>query len=388
MARYDERICRCALNRLFGFRPDIAHAMVDVFGSAAEVFAADRKSLPPGTARYFSREGGISDREYEKSETELTALGKRGCRFLCDADPGYPPLLKECPDHPLGLYVRSGSAPEETFCPDRTFISVVGTRDMSSYGREWCRRIVSDLADTGSGICIVSGLALGCDITAHRAAMERGIPTIAVLPTGIDTVYPRRHAADAARIAGSARCAVITDYPPGTVPLQVNFIRRNRIIAGISEATILIESKERGGGMISARLAFSYDRDVYALPGRIDDTRSKGCNLLIREEIASPVISTDTLAAGLGLGSRRKMRTAADDREILSRRFSAHLSAADISSMADILMRIRKDRGTDIGELASSCGISYRKAAELTSMLESDGLISIDLMQRCTIRIK
>lgn len=388
MARYDERICRCALNRLFGFRPDIAHAMVDVFGSAAEVFAADRKSLPPGTARYFSREGGISDREYEKSETELTALGKRGCRFLCDADPGYPSLLKECPDHPLGLYVRSCSAPEETFCPDRTFISVVGTRDMSSYGREWCRRIVSDLADTGSGICIVSGLALGCDITAHRAAMERGIPTIAVLPTGIDTVYPRRHAADAARIAGSARCAVITDYPPGTIPLQVNFIRRNRIIAGISEATILIESKERGGGMISARLAFSYDRDVYALPGRIDDTRSKGCNLLIREEIASPVISTDTLAAGLGLGTRRKMRTAADDREILSRRFSAHLSAADISSMADILMRIRKDRGTDIGELASSCGISYRKAAELTSMLESDGLISIDLMQRCTIRIK
>ena len=214
------------------------------------------------------------------------------------------------------------------------------------------------------------------------------IPTIAVLPTGIDAVYPRRHAADAARIAGSARCAVITDYPPGTVPLQVNFIRRNRIIAGISEATILIESKERGGGMISARLAFSYDRDVYALPGRIDDTRSQGCNLLIREEIASPVISTDTLAAGLGLGTRRKMRTAADDREILSRRFSAHLSAADISSMADILMRIRKDRGTDIGELASSCGISYRKATELTSMLESDGLISIDLMQRCTIRIK
>ena len=388
MTRYDERTSRCALTRIFGFRPDIAHALVDAFGSASAVFAADVRSLPPGTARYFRQDGGISDSEYEKSEMELKMLWKHGGIFISDTDPEYPPMLQECPDHPLGLYARLSQDPEKVFRTGRTFISVVGTRDMSGYGQEWCRRIIFDLADTGGDICIVSGLALGCDITAHRAAIERGIPTIAVLPTGIDAVYPKRHTADASRIRSSDGCAIISDYPPGTVPLQVNFIRRNRIIAGLSAATVLIESRERGGGMITARLAFSYDRDVYALPGRIDDTRSKGCNMLIREEVASPVISTDALISGLGLGQKRKKRTPGDDMAILGQKFSAHLSAEDISAMATILTRIRENRGIDIETLAGLCGIGYRKVLELTSLLESDGMISTDLMQRCTIRIK
>ena len=386
MEIYDEKICRCALNRLFGFRPAVAIALVDAFGSAASVFGADRKELPPGTLKYFGA-GGICDEEYMKSESELERLSAEGVEFIRDGDPAYPDLLAECPDRPMGLYVKSRSGGEEVFMQDRLFISVVGTRDMSAYGKEWCRRLIFALADTGRDICIVSGLALGCDITAHRAALERGLPTIAVLPAGIDTIYPYRHSADADRIRKAEGGALVTDYPPGTAPLQINFVRRNRIIAGISGAVILIESKVRGGGMITARLAFSYSRDIYALPGRADDIRSAGCNLLVREKTAEPVVSEAGLLDSLGLTGRQQSPAARNDRTMLAEKFSG-LDRTAVDGMSDILVAVRKERGIDIETLSARCGLGYGRTLELAMLLESDGIISIDLMQRCSINIK
>ena len=376
MEIYDEKICRCALNRLFGFRPAVAIALVDAFGSAASVFGADRKELPPGTLKYFGA-GGICDEEYMKSESELERLSAEGVEFIRDGDPAYPALLAECPDRPMGLYVKSRSGGEEVFMQDRLFISVVGTRDMSAYGKEWCRR----------DICIVSGLALGCDITAHRAALERGLPTIAVLPAGIDTIYPYRHSADADRIRKTEGGALVTDYPPGTAPLQINFVRRNRIIAGISGAVILIESKVRGGGMITARLAFSYSRDIYALPGRADDIRSAGCNLLVREKTAEPIVSEAALLDSLGLSRRQQPPVVRNDRTMLAEKFSG-LDRTAVDGMSDILVAVRKERGIDIETLSARCGLGYGRTLELAMLLESDGIISIDLMQRCSINIK
>ena len=377
MEIYDEKICRCALNRLFGFRPAVAIALVDAFGSAASVFGADRNELPPGTLKYFGA-GGICDEEYLKSESELERLSAEGAEFIRDGAPAYPALLAECPDRPMGLYVKSRSGGAEVFMRDRLFISVVGTRDMSAYGKEWCRRLI---------ICIVSGLALGCDITAHRAALERGLPTIAVLPAGIDTIYPYRHSADADRIQKTEGGALVTDYPPGTAPLQINFVRRNRIIAGISGAVILIESKVRGGGMITARLAFSYSRDIYALPGRADDIRSAGCNLLVREKTAEPIVSEAALLDSLGLSRRQQPPVVRNDRTMLAEKFSG-LDRTAVDGISDILVAVRKERGIDIETLSARCGLGYGRTLELAMLLESDGIISIDLMQRCSINIK
>lgn len=386
---YDEKTCRCALNRLFGFKPAVSAALVAHFGSAASVFAADRGSLPPGAAGYFSENGGISDKEYEISDREIKSLEKYGAEFIYSGQDGYPAILDECGDHPAGIYIKGDSKPGDIFSRDRIYISIVGTRDISSYGTEWCRRTVYALADTGADICIVSGLAIGCDICAHRAALECGLPTIAVIPSGIDNIYPFRHRRDADGIARRAGCAVVTDYPPGTAPLQINFIRRNRIIAGLSGSTLLIESKARGGGMITARLAFSYDRDVYAIPGRVDDTRSAGCNILIKEGIATPFISADTFIGDIGLRSagvsKRHFNTGVEE---LSRKFSGRVTEEDIDTMADILLKIRSNRDIDIQTIADECNIGYPRALELLSYLQSDGIVSVDLMQRCSINIR
>ncbi len=386
---YDERTCRYALNRIFGFRPAAAHALIGHFGSAAGVFSADRHSLPPGMADLFTGNGGISDRSYEEAHAGLQSVEQSGTRFVCDNEPGYPGLLRECADRPVGIFVRSRSPVTDIFPDDRIFVAVVGTRDISLYGQEWCRKLVGAIADSGEAVTVVSGLAIGTDITAHRTALEKGIPTVAVMPTGPDAVYPYRHRKDAADIESSPGSALVTDYPPGTAPLPINFMRRNRIIAGLSKATVLIESRIRGGGMMTARLAFSYNRDVLALPGRIDDERSAGCNLLLRERIADPVISCASLTDSLGLHrSAPQEKESTDDRKEIGKKYASRLCGEDLDRISEILLTIRGNRGTDIESIAETCGMSYRKALELTMLLEADGMISVDLMQRCTIKIK
>ena len=176
----------------------------------------------------------------------------------------------DCPDCPIGLYIRSNSDIEEIF-DDAPCISIVGTRDISPYGDEWCKRIVHSLAEAPIKPVIVSGLAYGVDICAHQAALDAGLRTIAVIPTGIDDLYPYYHRRIAERIASTPGCALISDFPLKTSPQAATFLRRNRIIAGLSAATILVESKQKGGGMITCSTAFSYGREAWVLPGRIGD---------------------------------------------------------------------------------------------------------------------
>ena len=247
---------------------------------------------------------GLADnRGKRKKEEELTDLEKIGISFSAWNSASYPPLLKECADAPVGLYIRSVTPARELWNPSGN-IAVVGTRDLSPYGKEWCEKAVTAIASGNEKPSIISGLALGTDICAHRTALDNGLPTIGVMATGPETVYPYRHKEFAERLWQTPGCALVTDYPPGTAPLAIHFLRRNRIIAGLADATILIESKSRGGGMTTSRLAFSYSRDVYALPGRADDVRSQGCNRLIREKIAEPLISIEDLIGSLGLEKR------------------------------------------------------------------------------------
>jgi DNA processing protein len=207
------------------------------------------------------------------------------------------------------------------------------------------------------------------------------------MATGVDRVYPFRHEALADAIARTPRSGLVTDYPPGTAPLAIHFIRRNRIIAGLCGATILVESKSKGGGMITARLAASYDRTVLALPGRIDDRRSAGCNHLIREQIAEPLTDLDRLAEQLGPGAGKPLRKRDLYQEVLDF-YGASCPEEEVRRMAGVARLIQQNRGIALEEIARRAGISWPEAAAGAGILESDGFICMDLLGNCTIKPK
>ncbi len=386
MDNLEEKACACALNRIFGFTPRTGTALISHLGSASEIFSLSRSKLEEMLGRDSRHIGMIGSEAVKAARQELKEMERFGVTFTEWNSQSYPSLLKECPDAPIGLYIRSLTPAEELWNPSGS-IAVVGTRDISPYGKEWCEKTVTAIASCSKKPTVISGLALGTDICAHRTALENGLPTIGVMATGPDAVYPYRHKEFASRLWQTPGCALVTDYPPGTAPLAIHFLRRNRIIAGLAEATILIESKSRGGGMTTSRLAFSYSRDVYALPGRADDVRSQGCNRLIREKIAEPLISIEDMIESLGLG-RKNPNNRVTPQEILKQHFGKQCSSAQIEDMGRLLDTIRNHRGITIEEIALKTGMDYMKTSRITGFLEMEGLICIDLLQRCTLETK
>ena len=384
MNSFEEKACLCALSRIFGFEPKTGLALIERMGCASAVFALDKDGLDELLGPYCKQRFQIRQSAVFEAAGELEALAKTGVEFIGWGQEGYPLLLTECPDPPIGLYIKSTTRPQDLWTRPKN-IAVVGTRDISPYGKEWCAKVVGGLAETQQKPLIVSGLALGTDICAHRTALEQGLPTIAVMPTGPDAVYPHRHLAFADQLSHTPGCALITDYPPGTSPLPVNFLRRNRIIAGLSHATVLIESKIQGGGMMTARLAFSYDRDVFALPGRVDDLRSQGCNKMIAEKVAEPLVNVEDFIKSIGLDRASVSSNRTDLPTMLDSFYRGSVGKDTIREMAALLECIRKNRGSTVEELGVMTGIEYGKTSSLTAMLELDGFISIDLLQRCCI---
>ena len=381
----EERACFCALNRIFGFEPKIGAGLVKAFGGASAVFRQPGKEISDALGAYSRIKYAplITGSAFESAAIELESLAKDGCRFIGMDEPGYPKLLLECEDPPLGLYYKGSQPPEEVF-DRKPQVAVVGTRSLSSYGRDWCERIVEALSKAGTKPVIVSGLALGIDVTAHKTAMENGIPTVAVMPTGIDLVYPTAHRDIAGKIATTDGCAMVTDYPPGTEAVRINFLRRNRIIAGICQATILVESKIRGGGMMTARLAGSYDRDVFALPGRVDDPLSQGCNLLVRENVAEPIGDLQDLVERLGLG-KTDLRFKEDFKSGVAG-FYSDLPPAEQEEILRVALAIKGSRGISMDELCVKLKRTFSHVSRIVTNLECDGFVSVDLLQHCSAR--
>ena len=379
-----EKAGLCALNRIFGFEPKIGHALISNIGSATELFNMKSSEIDDILGPFSKYKGKICSKELDSSAEELESLSRKGITFLGFTETSYPTLLGECEDPPIGLYIRSSSPPEELF-NKKPSIAIIGTRDISPYGKECCRQSVMELAATTTKPLIVSGLALGADYHAHSTALECGLPTIGVMATGPESIYPVRHHNIAERIVNTPGCALITDYPPGTAPLAIHFLRRNRIIAGLCEATLLIESKIKGGGMTTSRLAFNYNRAVYAFPGRIDDIRSQGCNLLIREKIAEPVVDISRLAGQLGLKTDKSAkRPSAPER--IQDTYNGKMPNDRIDLMTHILLKIKENRGIYIDDLSSLFTTSYSTIRSLVELLEADGFITIDILQRCSIK--
>ena len=226
------------------------------------------------------------------AEKELEFAESKGIQCLGIGDAGYPARLKGCADAPLVLFYKGNAN-----LSSRRIISVVGTRHCTEYGRDLCASFTRDLAALAPGTVVVSGLAYGIDINAHRGALAAGLPTVGVLAHGLDTIYPAMHRDTARKMLENG--GLVTEFPCGTVPEKTNFVRRNRIIAGLSDATIVVESAARGGSLITASVAESYDREVCAFPGRVGDASSEGCNMLIMDNKARMITSAESLVKAL-----------------------------------------------------------------------------------------
>ena len=215
---------------------------------------------------------------FEKAEAELKFINKNEINVAFFQDDNYPDRLKHCIDGPLLLFT-SGNIDFKT----RKIISIVGTRQITSHGTEFCKKLISDLAPLNP--IIVSGFAYGVDIVAHQAAIEHGLQTIGVVAHGLDQIYPGVHKKYVSKMEING--GFMTEFWSKTNPEKENFVKRNRIVAGMSEATIVIESAEKGGSLITANLANDYNRDVFAVPGRTSDKFSQGCNNLIKTQKAN-----------------------------------------------------------------------------------------------------
>lgn len=203
----------------------------------------------------------------------------------------YPERLRHCPDAPLVIYVR-GTASLNPSCA----LAIVGTRKCTAYGRDVIDAIIGDLKKLCPSVQIISGLAYGVDICAHRAALRESMSTVGVVAHGHDTLYPALHRPEANKMIQSCG-AVVTEYPRFTRPEARNFLQRNRIIAGMSDATLVVESASHGGGLVTARIAQDYNREVFAVPGSIQSEYSAGCNNLIRDQKAQLVTSADDIVS-------------------------------------------------------------------------------------------
>lgn len=381
MTGLDEKTCLCALNRALGYQPVLGHRLLEYFGTASAVLTQPRSILQDALGSHRDLADALGPEAVTWAEGELERVRDGGFRFIGIDEEDYPALLRECPDPPLGLYYNACTPPTTVF-DLHPCIAVVGTRDLDAYGKEWCRKLVQTMAQAATPPAIISGLAFGADAVAHRTALEQGLGTVGVMATGIERIYPWQHTDLAAGIVRTPGCAVVTDYPMGSAPVALNFMRRNRIIAGLARATVVIESKTKGGSLITARYATEYNRDVYALPGKADDLRSQGCNFLIRQRMADIVTDPDDLVERLGLG-RKARRPRKDDLEtLLTRRYGPG------SPLAALGLLVGRRRGISYEEICRETGWSWTEVAGKAAILESDGFLTTDLLQRCTIQVK
>lgn len=282
--------------------PKTARKLIKKIGSARAILNQKADSLQkidgigPHLTKAIATPGLLS-----KADREIEFLEKHHIEALYFKDPDYPLLLEECEDAPIILYSRG----TEGLHSSRS-LSVVGTRKATSYGRQLCREIIRDLSQLSPKPVIVSGLAYGIDVIAHRAALEFGLPTVAVLGHGMDSIYPLSHRETAVKI--SKQGALVTDFHSGMGPERNNFLRRNRIIAGLSQGTLVVESARTGGSLITANMAFSYHRTVMAVPGRVGDKRSCGCNKLITREMAAITESAEDIISYLNWDLPREIK--------------------------------------------------------------------------------
>lgn len=290
----DKLLYKIALSMLPGIGGILARNVVAYVGSVEGVFKEPLKSLVkiPGIGEVNGRR--IKNHNvFPIAEKELKFIQKYGIQVLFYTDKKFPRRLKTCIDAPILIYTKGNMNLDE-----QRVVSIVGTRNATDYGKQICDDLIQQFSVRNYKIIVVSGLAYGIDIQAHKSALKYNVPTAAVVAHGLDKLYPSLHTETARKMIENG--GLVSDFPSGTKIDPSNFIRRNRIIAGLADATIVVESATKGGALITAEIASSYNRDVFAFPGRSGDLYSKGCNQLIRNSGATLIENIDDLEYFMG----------------------------------------------------------------------------------------
>jgi DNA processing protein len=298
----------------------------------------------------------------ERAHREYEFAEKNGIRCLTPDDEDYPVRMRECDDAPTLLFFKGHAD-----LNPRHSVAIVGTRHITDYGRRMCDSFVHDLSELCPDVLIMSGLAYGVDIQAHRAALANGLNTIGTLAHGLDRIYPSAHRPTAVEMLNHG--GLITEFYSGTNPDRYNFVSRNRIIAGMADATIVVESASKGGSLITADIAMSYHRDCFAVPGRVGDEFSEGCNSLIHDNKAALLTSADDFVKAMGWGaSQQGGRHKAVQRQLFP----------DLSAEEELVVKALQERGDlQINALVVETDIPINKMNALLFELEMKGVIRV-----------
>ncbi|MBB3186876.1 DNA-processing protein DprA [Microbacter margulisiae] len=349
------------LTLIKGIGPILAKNLIAFLGSAEAVFKEKASTLEkiPGIGTILATI--IADQASTAlalADKELEYIHAHHIRPLIFSEQDYPFRLKECDDSPIVLYYDG-----TINLNDGHFIAFVGTRMPTDYGKSWCTSMIEELAQKLSNIIIVSGLAYGIDITAHKVALKNEIPTIGVVAHGLDRIYPATHTPIGNKMAKNG--GIVSEYSTGTNPDRPNFVQRNRIIAGLSDAIIIVESAARGGALLTAEAANSYNRDVFALPGRIGDIRSEGCNNLIKENKAMLIGSSTDLLNAMNWESKDNVST--------QQTLFSDLNQDEQT----ILTLLRKSEGLQINQLTVQTQWPVEKLFSMLLEMEFKGIIRV-----------
>ena len=356
----DELTALLTLNRIDGLGCTRAKYLYEQFGSAQEIFRNREhlKEIIPGTSTQTI--DALCGSGYDSFiREELDFIEQHGIRCVTIADSDYPARLLDCHDAPLVLFSLGNVNYNAT-----RVVGVVGTRKATDYGRRMCHTFIKELHDLCPDITIVSGLAYGIDIESHKAALEAGFPTIGVLAHGLDMIYPSAHRPVAKQMLSDG--GLVTEFMSRTTPLGHNFVRRNRIIAGLSDAVVVVESAAKSGSLITAEIAGSYNRDCFAFPGSVGDPYSVGCNELIRDNRASLITSAFDMVNALNWKVKGSGEPAIQ-KELFP----------DLTDQEEkVYSRIRlKAQGVHISTLMTELNIPYPHLSTILFSLEMKGLI-------------
>ncbi|MBK7121514.1 MAG: DNA-protecting protein DprA [Chitinophagaceae bacterium] len=334
-----------------------AKTLINKYGDAQSVFKAKKKDLDHmegiGTVRARSIKAFT---DFSIAEAEIKFIEKYKIEPLFLTDEKYPRRLLNCYDSPALLYYRGNADLNSS-----RIISIVGTRNHSDYGKMVCEKMIDDLK--AENILVVSGLAFGIDTIAHKAALKNNLQTVAVLAHGLDRIYPQQNKTLAKHI--TVQGGLLTEFISNTNPDKQNFPKRNRIVAGICDAVIVLESGKKGGSLITAELGNSYNKDAFAIPGRATDTKSEGCNYLIKNNKAALINDADDFLEMMNWKPMPKP-TAKKQRELF-----IELSP-DEKIIVDIL---QQHDSIQIDELYFKSGLSSSEVATALLMLEMQGVI-------------
>lgn len=346
-----------ALSQIPGVGGITAKKLISYCGGVEAVFNEKKAALTkiPGIGENLAK-AVLGGRAFDRAEKEMQFIEKHRIRTHFFLDKDYPARLKHCEDGPILIFVK-GNANLNA----QRVVSIVGTRNITDYGRDKCNELVQGLLPHNA--LVVSGLAYGVDACAHKKALEAGLETVAVLGHGLDRIYPPLHQQLARKIVGQG--ALLTDFLTETKPDRENFPKRNRIIAGLCDAVIVIEAADSGGALITANIANSYNRDVFALPGRTTDPYSKGCNVLIKINKANLLESVADLEYIMGWELKK------DQKKAIQPALFTELDANE-EKLVDFL---RKNPEAGIDFIVANVGFTVSKTSALLLGLEFKGIL-------------